>query len=87
VINTHLQRPKFSVATSARLALIGSGTYLKERLAANTAALTDLGSAVNSVADTIEQLAINYLNRAAADAQETLRDLNSQMGAADKLCA
>jgi hypothetical protein len=95
VINTHLQSPnpkdvtaELSVATSARLALIGGGTYLKERLAANTAAPTDLTSAVNSVANTIEQLGINYLNRAAADAQETLRrDLNSQIGAADKLCA
>jgi hypothetical protein len=95
VINTHLQSPnpkdptaELSVATSARLALIGGGAYLKERLAANTAAPTDLANAVNSVATTIEQLGINYLNRAAVDAQETLRrDLNSQIGAADKLCA
>ena len=95
VINTHLQSPnpkdptaELSVATSARLALIGGGTYLKERLAANSAAPTDLANAVNTVANTMEQLGINYLNRAAADAQETLRsDLNSQIGAADKLCA
>jgi hypothetical protein len=95
VINTHLQSPnpndptaELSVATSARLALIGGGTYLKERLAANTAAPTDLASVVNSVANTLEQLGINYLNRAAADAQEAFRrDLNSQFGAAEKLCA
>jgi hypothetical protein len=95
VINTHLQSPnpkdptaELSVATSARLALIGGGTYLKERLAANSAAPADLANAVNTVANTMEQLGINYLNRAAADAQETLRsDLNSQIGAADKLCA
>jgi hypothetical protein len=95
VINTHLQSPnpndptaELSVATSARLALIGGGAFLKERLAANAAAPTDLASAVNSVANTIEQLGIIYLNRAAADTQETLRrDLNSQIGAADKVCA
>jgi hypothetical protein len=95
VINTHLQSPnpkdptaELAVATSARLALIGGGTYLKERLTANSAAPTDLASAVSAVANTMEQLGINYLNRAAAEAQETLRsDLNSQIGAADKLCA
>jgi hypothetical protein len=95
VINTHLQSPnpndptaELSVATSARLALIGSGTYLKERLAANSAAPTDLVNAVDALANTVEQLGINYLNRAKADAQDALRrDLNSQIGAADKLCA
>jgi hypothetical protein len=94
VINTHLQSPnpndpiaELSVATSARLALIGGGTYLKERIAANTAAPTDLTGAVNAVANTIEQLGINYLNQTAADAQEILRhDLNSRIAAADKLC-
>jgi hypothetical protein len=95
VINTHLQSPnpqdptaELSVATSARLALIGGGTYLKEMLAANSAAPTDLANAVNAVANTTEQLGINYLNRAAADAQDALRrDLNTQIGAADKFCA
>lgn len=94
VINTHLQSPnpndpiaELSVATSARLALIGSGAYMKDRLDANTAAPTDVANAINSVANTIEQLGINYLNRAATDAQESLRrDLNSQINAADKLC-
>lgn len=92
VVNTHMQSPKdptaeLSVATSARLALIGSGAYLKDRLDANTAAPTDVASAVNSVANTIEQLGINYLNGAAADAQAALRrDLNTQIATADKLC-
>jgi len=95
VINTHLQSTnpndpvaELAVATSARLALIGSGAYLKDRLEANTAAPTDVANAINAVANTVEQLGINYLNRAAADAQESLRrDLNSQISAADKLCA
>ena len=73
VINTNLQSPnpkdptdELSVATSARLALIGSGTYLKEMLAANSAAPTDLVNAVDALANTTEQLGINYLNRAKA---------------------
>jgi hypothetical protein len=60
VIYTRLQSanpndptPELSVATSARLALDGSGTYLQQRLAANSAAPTDLTNAVNAVADTI----------------------------------
>lgn len=95
VINTHLQNTnpndpvaELAVATSARLALIGGGTYLKDRLEANTAAPTDVANAINAVANTVEQLGINYLNRAASDAQESLRkDLNSQISAADKLCS
>jgi hypothetical protein len=93
VVNTHMQSPKdptaeLSVATSARLALIGSGAYLKDRLDANTAAPADIANAINSVATTIEQLGINYLNGAAADAQAALRqDLNKQIAAADKACA
>ena len=45
VINTHMQSPnpndpiaELSVATNARLALIGSGAYLRDRIDANTAA-------------------------------------------------
>jgi hypothetical protein len=80
--------PNFRWPTSARLALIGGGTYLKERLAANSSAPTDLANALNAVANTVEQLGINYLNRGAADAQQALRnDLNSQFGAADNVCA
>jgi len=94
VLNTHLQSPpndptgELAVATSARLALLGGGAYLKDRLNANAATPSDVANAINSVADTIEQLGLNYLNRSAADAQESLRrDLDSQLGAADKLCA
>lgn len=94
VLNTHLQSPpndptaELAVATSARLALLGGGAYLKDRLDANAAAPSDVANAINSVADTIEQLGLNYLNRSAADAQESLRrDLDSQLAAADKLCA
>ncbi len=68
VVNTHMQSrnpndavAELSVATNARLALIGGGAYLKDRLDANTAAPADIVDAVNSFANTIEQLGINYL--------------------------
>jgi hypothetical protein len=95
VINTHLRTPnpndpvaELSVATNARLALLGGGAYLRERLAANTAAPADLANAANSMANTIEQLGINYLTGAAAAVQDPLRhDLNSEITQIDKLCA
>jgi hypothetical protein len=95
VINTHLQSSNpndpaavLSVATNARLALIGGGAYLRERLAANTAAPADLASAANSLANTIEQLGINYLTGAGAAVQDPVRhDLDSQIAQLDKLCA
>jgi hypothetical protein len=95
VVNTHMQSrdpnnavAELSVATNARLALVGGGAYLKDRLAANTAAPADLADAVNSFANTIEQLGMNYLIGAGAQAQDPLRkDLDSQVTQLDKLCA
>jgi hypothetical protein len=95
VINTHMQSrnpndavAELSVATNARLALIGGGAYLRERLAANTAAPADLAGAAYSLANTIEQLGINYLTQAGADVQDPVRhDLNNQIATLDKLCA
>jgi len=59
-----------AVAANARLALIGGGAYLSQRLAANTAAPADIANAANSLANTIQQLGINYLNQAPADVQD-----------------
>jgi hypothetical protein len=95
VINTHLQSPnphdpigQLSVAANARLALLGSAAYLHDRLAANTAAPADLANSVNSMANTIQQLGINYLTGATPDVQDPLRnDLKSEITQIDKLCA
>ncbi len=95
VINTHMRSQnqndavaELSVATNARLALIGGGTYLKDQLAANTAAPADLAGTVNSFANTIEQLGVNYLQGADAADQDPLRkDLDNQIGQLDKMCA
>jgi hypothetical protein len=94
VINTHMQSPnindpiaELSVATNARLALIGGGAYLRERTEANTAAPADLANAANSFANTVEQLGMNYLIQAGAAAQDPLRhDLDSQITQLNKLC-
>ncbi len=94
VINTHMQSPnindpiaELSVATNARLALIGGGAYLRDRLAENTAAPADLANAANSLATTIEQLGINYLTQAGNDVQNPLRqNLNNQITQIDKMC-
>lgn len=92
VLNTHLQSPspdaQLAVAANARLALIGGGGYLRDRLAANTATPADLANAVNSLATTIEQLGINYLTEAGNDVQNPLREnLNNEITQIDKLCA
>jgi hypothetical protein len=95
VVNTHMQSrnpndavAELSVATNARLALIGGGAYLKDRLAANTAAPGDVTDAVNSFANTIEQLGTSYMIGAGPEALDPLRkDLDSQITATDKLCA
>jgi hypothetical protein len=95
VINTHMESPnpndqvaELAVATNARLALIGGGAYLKDRIAANTAAPADLSNAVNSFANTIEQLGTNYLIGVGTEVQDPLRkDLDSEVASIDKLCA
>jgi hypothetical protein len=93
VLNTHLQTSndpfdQLSVAANARLALLGGGVYLQERLAANNAAPADLAAAVNSLASTVEQLGINYLAGATADALDPVRNsLNNELNQIDKLCA
>ena len=91
IINTHLESPnpdaQFAVAANARLALIGGGAYLRDRLAANTAAPADLATAANSFATTIEQLGVNYLINATNDVQNPLRQtLNNEINQLDTLC-
>jgi hypothetical protein len=94
VINTHMQSRNpndavadLTVATNARLALIGGGAYLRERLAANTAAPSDLTNAAYTFANTVEQLGVNYLVQAGPEVQDPVRkDLDNQITQLDKLC-
>lgn len=95
VINTHLQSPnindpvaELAVATSARLALIGGGSYLHERIAANSAAPADLAKAATTMANTIQQLGMNYLTNAAPDALAPIRkDLDAEITQLNQLCS
>ena len=92
VINTHLQSPnpdlQLAIAANARLALIGGGTYLRDRLDANTGAPDDLKNAANSFSNTVQQLGINYLTDETPNAQNAVRkDLDSQIAQLDKLCS
>jgi hypothetical protein len=92
--NTHLTGAnpndpagQLAIAANARLALLGGGGYLRDRVAAQPATPADLAQAVNSMANTIEQLGVGYLEAAGNIVQDPLRhDLNSQVTQIDKLC-
>jgi hypothetical protein len=95
VANTHLANPdpnspigQLAVAANARLALLGGGVYLRDRLAAEPAAPADLAKAVTAMANTIERLGINYLAGASTTVQDPLRhELDSQIGQINGQCA
>ena len=94
VRNTHLTDTnpndpagQLAIAANARLALLGGGGYLRDRVAAQPATPTDLAQAVNSMANTIEQLGVGYLESASNIVLDPLRhDLNSQITQINKLC-
>jgi hypothetical protein len=94
VTNTHLQIPPdggpmspLAVATSARLALYGGGSYLRDRLSREPATPGDLTKAVNSMATTLEDLGINYLAGAPDFTQDQLRhNLDAQISDVKGLC-
>jgi hypothetical protein len=93
--NTHLENPggndptgQLAVAANARLALVGGGAYLRDRLAAQPSPPADLAKAINSMANTSEQLGVNYLANADDSLQAPLRkDLDSEITQLKKLCA
>jgi len=86
-INTHLEDPHdggpvgpLAVATSARLALYGGGSYLRDRLTKEPATPEDLAKAVDSLATTLDALSINYLADVPGFAQDPLRhNLDGQL--------
>ena len=94
VINTHLENPRgndpvgtLAVAANARLALLGGGAYLRERLDEQPATPADLANAVKAMTTIIEQLGINYLAGASSNLQDPLRiNLDKTITAINKLC-
>jgi hypothetical protein len=95
VINTHLANPHgddpvgtLAVAGNARLALLGGGAYLRDRLDAEPATPADLAKAIKSMAGTTEQLGINYLANLSGEAQDPLRkNLDQEIKIINQLCA
>jgi hypothetical protein len=95
VTNTHLVNPRgddqigtLAVAANARLALLGGGAYLRDRLDAEPATPADLAKALKAMAGTMEQLGINYLAGASSVTQNPLRNnLDKEIAAINKLCA
>jgi hypothetical protein len=94
VKSTHLADPnpndpvgQLAIAANARLALLGGGAYLRDRVAAQPATPADLAQAVNSMGTTIEQLGVGYLEGATNIVLDPLRhDLDSQVAQINKLC-
>jgi hypothetical protein len=95
VTNTHLVNPRgddqigtLAVAANARLALLGGGAYLRERLDAEPATPADLAKAVTAMIGTIDQLGISYLAGASNSDQNPLRkNLDTEIKAISQLCA
>jgi hypothetical protein len=92
VLNTHLNSPndptgQLAVAANARLALLGGGSYLQDRLVAEPAAPADLANAVKSMSNTIEQLGTAYLADAGTIVLDPLRhDLDADIRQINDLC-
>lgn len=92
VANTNLGGPSdpighLAVAANARLALLGGGTYLQNRLEAEPATPANLAKAVNSWANAIEQLGVNYLAGAPDAAQDPVRhDVDAQAAQINDMC-
>jgi hypothetical protein len=94
VRNTHLKDPnpndpagQLAIAANARLALLGGGAYLRDRVAAQSATPADLAQAVNSMANTIEQLGVAYLAASTNLVLDPLRhDLEAQLAQINELC-
>jgi hypothetical protein len=94
VDTTHMANPKgddpvgqLAVQANARLALLGGGQYLRERLAANPATPADLAKAVTAMADTTEDLGVAYLSGATPFAVDPQRqDLLDEVKQLNQLC-
>jgi hypothetical protein len=94
VTNTHLVNPdpnspigQLAVAANARLALLGGGAYLRDRLTAEPAAPADLTKAVKSMANTIEQLGVGYLAGLNSALGPLRNELDSEISQINGMCA
>jgi hypothetical protein len=93
VANTHLANPvpndpagQLAVAANARLALIGGGTFLRDRLGAEPAASEDLSKAVSLMATTTEELGVGYLAGLNSTLDPLRHNLDSEISQINNLC-
>ncbi len=94
VVNTHMAPPnpndsagKLGVEANARLSLLGGGAYLRDRVAAESAAPAELAKVLTATASEIEQLGINYMAGASNEAQDPLKHaLDAKIGRIKELC-
>jgi hypothetical protein len=77
-----------AVAANVRLALLGGGAYLRQVVAAEPATSDGLAKAANSMANTLQQMGINYAANTATPAVlgPLQQDLNSEMKQINTLC-
>jgi hypothetical protein len=94
VTNTHRVNPgqkdpagSLAVAANARLALLGGGAYLQDRLNKQPETPAELAKAVGLLADTLEQLGLGYLADAPDNIQQPVRKaLTTELDEINKLC-
>lgn len=94
IANTHLANPtpdnpagQLAVAANARLALLGGGAFLRDRLTAEPAAPADLAKAVGAMANTIEDLGVGYLAGLNSALDPLRENLNKEIVEIDKMCS
>ena len=77
-----------AVAANVRLALLGGGAYLRQVVAAEPATSDGLAKAANSMANTLQQMGINYAANTATPAVlgPLQQDLSSEMKQINTLC-
>ncbi|HWF70133.1 MAG TPA: hypothetical protein VG187_11300 [Mycobacterium sp.] len=76
-----------SVATAARLAFYSGGAFLRDRVSQEPATPPNLAKSVNSMASTLQELAIGYLAGSPEFAQDELRQsLDDKIKATIEMC-
>ena len=78
---------KLELSTNRQLVLLGGGAFLDKTVTAEPAAPADLAKAVDSVAGTLEHLAVNNLARVGKPFQTVLwKDFGAEAAQVNKLC-
>ncbi|BBX47252.1 hypothetical protein GCM10009641_14510 [Mycobacterium cookii] len=94
ITNTHLGNPapndpvgELAIAVNARLALLGGGAFLTNRLAAQPATPADLSTAITAMISTLEELGNGYLAGTGSTLDPLRHTLDDQMTELNRLCS